>query len=92
MGRTPKGREIAAGLLLAAVTLGTAGCGNQITADTTCKEFMQQSASVRDDAVNRVGAERGNSMAVTPLGRPNVEYLCAQQPDWTLGHVIDLSK
>lgn len=88
----PKHQLITGAAITVMFTFPLTGCGPTIDANTTCREFMQQSASVRDDAVTRIGAERGNSMVVTPLGRPNVEFLCAQAPDWTLGQVIDKSR
>lgn len=91
--RTPLGRICMHIVTWVCVLASMGGCAAmQMNADTKCSEFMKASKSARDDTVTRVAAERGNGVVTTPLGRPNVEYLCAQQPDWTLGHVIDLSK
>lgn len=92
MKKTPRAFMPAA---LAAVLCLSAGCAGTPAipdANTPCSEFMKLDQSTRDQAVNTVATQLGNPDAVTPLGRPNVEYLCAQDPSLTLGKVIDLSR
>lgn len=89
-----KSPRLVVGLCLAAIACSTlAGCaGKSVTKDTLCSDFMKLSQTQRDDAVVRIASELGNPDVVTPLGRPNVEYVCAQAPNMTLGQVIDASR
>lgn len=73
--------------LLAATTLLT-GCGKHLTANSSCRDFLNASASEQDAAVNRIAADLHAGNAVTPLGRPNINYLCANAPGMTLGTAI----
>lgn len=74
-------------MLLSVLCLGGCGAG-QMNADTTCREFLQAPLDEQNAAVARVADEVGAQDAVTPLGRPNVDYLCAQDQDMTLGEAV----
>lgn len=75
--------------LVAVVAWGLAACGaDPMSADTSCRQFLQAPADERDAAVARVSDEVGAQMAVTPLGRPNIEFLCSQDQDGTLGDAV----
>ena len=66
------------------------GCGNSsLNADTSCSDFLAASPTEQDEAVNRIAGELAAGNAVTPLGRPNVNYICANNPDETLGEAIE---
>lgn len=60
-------------------------------AQTTCRDFMQAAPADQDAAVDQVASEAGAANAVTPLGRPNVDYLCTQDPEMTLGEAVELT-
>lgn len=86
--------RITASLCVAALAFTVlGGCTSRtVTQDTPCSEFMKLSESQRNDAVIRIASELGNPDVTTPLGRPNVEYVCAQAPKMTLGRVIEASR
>jgi hypothetical protein len=66
-----------------------AGCGSQgLGASTSCRDFMNASPQAQDEAVSKVASQLDAPNAVTPLGRPNVDYLCASEPAWTLGEAV----
>lgn len=80
--------------VLVGILLASSACSKPSSdlASMSCQSFMQMSQSSRDDAVTKVASQLKNPDVVTPLGRPNVEYLCAQMPAETLGHVVDVSR
>jgi hypothetical protein len=75
-----------AGALLASMLL--TGCAKHLSANSSCRDFLNASASEQDSAVNKIAADLHAGNAVTPLGRPNISYLCANAPDMTLGTAI----
>ena len=68
---------------------GLAGCGSDLSADTSCQDFLNAPLDEQDQAVSSIAADVGAAEAVTPLGRPNVSYICANNPDETLGEAIE---
>ena len=76
-------------LLAAVITLaGCGGGGGRLDARSSCRDFMDASSEDQDRAVSRLAVEFRAPDAVTPLGRPNVDYLCAANPDRTLGDAV----
>lgn len=68
------------------------GCrAAEMNADTPCREFLQAPLDEQNAAVARVADELGAEDAVTPLGRPNIDYLCSQNQDMTLGEAVRLT-
>jgi hypothetical protein len=65
-----------------------AGCGNHLTASSSCKDFNNASPQDQEAAVNKIAGQLHAGNAVTPLGRPNVSYICANSPSTTLGDAI----
>lgn len=78
---------------LAAAGSVMAGCsdveGEQIGSETSCREFLQEPRDVQNAAIARVSDELGAGGALTPLGRPNIDFLCANDQDRTLGDVVE---
>lgn len=64
------------------------GCGGSLGANSSCRDYMDASRSAQNDAVSKLAGELNAPSAVTPLGRPNIDYLCAGHPEWTLGDVV----
>ncbi|HET6505853.1 MAG TPA: hypothetical protein VFG42_03620 [Baekduia sp.] len=75
-----------AGLAVAAIPL--AGCGTKLNADTSCESFLKAGQQQQDEGVSSVAADLHAGNAVTPLGRPNINYICANHPDMTLGDAV----
>jgi hypothetical protein len=73
--------SIAPGLL-------TSGCGKQLTATSTCSDLLAMSPQDQDAAIRKIAAQYHAGNALTPLGRPNIEYLCGKHPKMTLGTAI----
>lgn len=80
-----------AGVLL--IGLAATGCGidesEEMNADTECREFLQAPRDEQDAAIARVSDDIDARNALTPLGRPNIDYLCSQDQDKTLGKVVE---
>ncbi len=72
----------------AMMTIGSCGTP-ELSADSSCKDFMNADSASRDEAVRKVATEKGAGNAVTPLGRPNVDYMCVNNPSKTLGWAIE---
>lgn len=71
---------------------GLAGCDKAaagMNADTTCRDFLQATRDDQNAAIARVADEVGARDALTPLGRPNIDYLCSQDQDLTLGDAVE---
>lgn len=77
------------GLALVALTALTSCGGAGLSADSSCKDFLNASVEDQDQAVSSIAGDLEAANAVTPLGRPNVNYLCANDPDKTLGEAIE---
>ncbi|HEX2419539.1 MAG TPA: hypothetical protein VHJ83_15675 [Micromonosporaceae bacterium] len=71
--------------------IGDSIVGREMTASTSCREFLQQPRNVQDAAIARISDELGTREAMTPLGRPNIDYLCSQDQDLTLGEAIRMT-
>jgi len=81
--------RVIAGLSTAATcAVLLAGCSNGLSASSSCKDFNNASAQEQDSAVSKIAGELRAGNAVTPLGRPNVSYICANSPTTTLGDAI----
>lgn len=77
----------AAGLLMSIV----ASCGGALDANSTWRDFMAASSADRDEAVTQVALALHAPESVTPLGRPNIDYLCAGSPNQTLGWAVKIT-
>jgi hypothetical protein len=88
---TSMARRLCSGLVLVAASgLLLSGCGgDQLDADSSCEDYLKASPADQDQAVQDVAADVGAANAVTPLGRPNIDFLCVQAPDMTLGEAVE---
>lgn len=84
-------RSYAVAAALVAVTLPLAACGGGLSADSSCRDFLEASPADQDAAVRSIAVDEGAQNAVTPLGRPNIDYLCAGNPDTTLGEAVRMT-
>ena len=75
----------------AAVILGLAagGCGtSSLDENSSCRDFLQADRAEQDKAVARV-AEKLNVKGVqSPLARPNIDYICGNEPNASLGGAV----
>ena len=53
----------------------------QVSADSTCSDYLQQSASDRDAAIKRVGLQLHVQGVGSPLMMPEVDYECGNSPN-----------
>ena len=61
------------------------GCGGSgLSASSTCQDFMSASPEEQEEAISKLSSEFNTPETATPLGRPNVPYACASEPDLTL--------
>ena len=65
-------RGLALLLVTMSASLGLAGCGNTLTAQSSCTDFLAASAQEQNSAVAAVAADEHTPDAVTPLRRPNI--------------------
>ncbi len=74
---------------LGVAVLGMAGCGGgELTASSSCHDYMQANANDKSAAVARVAEERRISGASGPLGMSNIDYICGGNPNTTLGDAV----
>jgi hypothetical protein len=65
------------------------GCGgSSLAASSSCHDFLNASQQEQDEAVSRLAGALHAPNADTPLGRPNINYLCAGNPQMTLGEAV----
>jgi hypothetical protein len=83
-------RTKAAVAVSAALAVGLlTGCGGGgLSANSSCQDFMNASPQDQDQAVSQLASQLHAPDAVTPLGRPNIDYLCTNEPNDTLGWAI----
>jgi hypothetical protein len=75
-------------VVFGAASLVLSACGNSLDASTTCRDFLQAPPQDQDAAVSKVASDLHAGNALTPLGRPNIDYLCANSPTMTLGAAV----
>ena len=51
-------------------------------------EFLQAAPQDQNSAIARVADDLGTQNALTPLGRPNIDYQCSRDQDLTLGEAV----
>jgi hypothetical protein len=93
-GRRRPGRR----RLLAAITsagflaVALAGCSASLTAKSSCQDFLNASPSDQAQAIDKIAPQENAPDATTPLGMPNVSYLCAGAPQQTLGWAVQQTR
>jgi hypothetical protein len=78
-------------ITVAAAMLGLlgSGCGGSTLDQTSsCREFLQADRAEQDKAVARVAEELNVKRVLSPLVRPNIDYICGNDPDETLGGAV----
>lgn len=76
--------RFAAATAVAVPVLLTAGCGDELSGSSTCADFMKASSEQQDQIVNTLATKYHKPDFTSPLGRPEVNYDCAQRPTITL--------
>ena len=76
---------IGVGLLL----LG--GCGDSVSASTTCSDFLNLDEQTQQTAVETLAARTHGDAFKGPMGIDNVLYDCQESPNKTLGRIMGLS-
>ena len=84
--RTAKATIMASAALAAALIAGCGGSG--LGTNSSCQDFLNASPQDQDQAVSQLAVQLHAPDAVTPLGRPNIDYLCTNEPNNTLGWAI----
>lgn len=87
-----KWRPLAIFAVLSALTVGLAGCSGSLTAKSSCNDFLNASQSDQIQAIDKIAAQEDAPDATTPLGMPNISYLCTGDPNQTLGWAIEQSR
>lgn len=84
-------RSAIALLALAAGILALAGCGSadQISADTTCEEYLTQPGEARHDAAVRISSEiEGVSSPGNSMWGLSLDSACGSDPSKTIGELF----
>jgi hypothetical protein len=78
-------------VLACALAVGAVGCGTQdITAGTTCAEYLEQPGQERHDAAVRISAEvDGVSNPGNPMWGLSLDAACGSNPSMTVGEYFD---
>jgi hypothetical protein len=78
--------------MFGALTAGLTGCSHSLTAQSSCSDFLNVSQSDQIQAIDKIAAQEDAPDATTPLGMPNISYLCTGSPNQTLGWAIEQSR
>jgi hypothetical protein len=69
---------------IATVALNACG-GGGLAAASSCRDFMNASATEQHEIVDKLASEYNKPAYATPLGEPEVPFYCSSQPSITLG-------
>lgn len=83
-----KRHALVAALCTFMLSVPLVGCGQTLTAESPCSDYSTFNRDDQDAAVSKIAAELQAPNAVTPLGRPNIDYLCTNNQSMTLGEAI----
>lgn len=88
-GRSPSvGRLLVCGI--SALALTVTACGDEeLSAASSCRDYLDASQEEQYNAVTRIAGERRAVGAVSPLGRPYVSSQCVKDPHKTLGAAVE---
>ena len=79
--------------IVAAVCVAATGCSEsvgEISADTTCEEYLNRSSEERQDAAIRISSEvDGVSNPGNPMWALSVDSACGSNPSMTIGEYFD---
>lgn len=76
--------------LLLGVSVLALGCGGSgLTASSSCSDFMNASPEDQSEAISKLSSEFDTPETATPLGAPNVSYVCSQEPEETLSEYFE---
>lgn len=79
---------VVATICTVALAIPLVGCGQTLTAESPCSDYSTFNRDDQNAAVSKIAAELRAPNAVTPLGRPNIDYLCTNNQSMTLGEAI----
>lgn len=83
---TRKVRTVLLAIVLGSLGLAVTSCqGGGLSASSTCKDFLNASASDQQQVVSQLAGRYNKPDFATPLGQPDVPYYCASNPNVTLG-------
>ena len=86
------GRTAGASAALLMATLGISACSTstELSADSTCSEYIERSTEERHDAAFRISTEvDGVPNAGNPMWGLSLDGACGSDPDLTLGEYFE---
>jgi hypothetical protein len=75
-------------LVTTSAVFGLTSCSKPLNAASSCKDFLNASPSAQQNAIDKIAVAEHAPEATTPLGLPNVSYLCTGSPNQTLGWAV----
>lgn len=83
-------KSLSAGAAALASAVAIVGCGgSSLSASSTCRDFMNASASDQQTVTDRLASQYGKPEYATPLGSPEVPFYCSANPNVTLGQFFE---
>lgn len=76
-------------LSIAALLLASCTGAAQMSADTSCSDYIQADSETRAEAVRRVGSELGTAFAGNPMTLMSLDQACTSSPNRTIGHYLE---
>lgn len=87
-GMRGRWRVIGVAGAFAAISALISCSSDEISADTSCSDFLEHDRDERYDAAIRLTVELDTQDAGNPLWGPNLDYMCGSRPDGTIREVL----
>lgn len=77
------------GFLVVAVATVLLGCGGGgLSASSSCEDFLSAAPEDQEQTISKLSSQFDTPELTTPLGEPNVAYVCSSSPEMTLEEVF----
>lgn len=85
------GRLVTLAAIGVGLTAGLSGCGTgaEVTADTSCDDYLERPRVERDDVTERLSSELGDTFVAAPMIRVAVDYYCTDRGDTKIHTYFD---
>lgn len=68
------------------------GCGGGgLSASSSCEDFLSASPEDQEQTISKLSSQFETPELTTPLGEPNVAYVCSSSPEMSLEEVFQRS-
>lgn len=74
---------------MVAIAIVFSGCGGGgLEASSSCEDFLASAPEDQAQTISKLSSQFDTPELTTPLGEPNVAYVCSSSPEMTLEEVF----